>query len=229
MAAPLLLALDTGSPLVSVAVGRGGEVLAERAVEIGRSSGQLLEMMGEVLAEAGARAADLGGVVALRGPGSFTGLRIGLATALGLHQALGVPATALPTLQVLAAAVRSGGTEGMVVAAVDALRGEWSAQLFADRRPLGAMELAHGAGLALLFPESRERQGDPRTVTGFGISRLADLPEWPADIRLVEAGPLAATAVRLAADIPSWNADLLVHPLYSRPPAVTPPKPRVLA
>lgn len=216
MAAPLLLALDTGSPLVSVAVGRGGEVLAERAVEIGRSSGQLLEMMGEVLAEAGARPADLGGVVALRGPGSFTGLRIGLATALGLHQALGVPATALPTLDVLAAASR---TEGVVVAVVDALRGEWSAQAFSDE-PLGGMELVHGASLLSLFPE-----GGPRAITGFGLSRL---PELPADIRLVEAGPLAATAVRMAAKIPSWNADLLIRPLYSRPPAVTPPKPRVL-
>lgn len=221
MPAPLLLALDTGSPLVSVAVGRGGEVLAERAVEIGRSSGQLLEMIHDVLAEAGARAADLGGVAALQGPGSFTGLRIGLATALGLHQALGVPATALPTLLTLASAARA---EGAVVAAVDALRGEWSAQAFADGRELGGMELVHGGSLPLLFPG-----GEIRAVTGFGVSRLADLPDWPADVRLVEAGPLAATAVRLAAAIPSWNADLLVHPLYSRPPAVTPPKPRVLA
>lgn len=221
--APLLLALDTGSPLVSVAIGRGGrggEVLAERSVEIGRSSGQLLEMMGAVLSEAGARPADLGGVVALQGPGSFTGLRIGLATVLGLHQALGVPATALPTLRVLAAAIEA---EGVIVAAVDALRGEWSAQAFAAGAVLGGMELVHGSRLPSLFPE-----GAPRTVTGFGISRLAELPDWPADIRLVEAGPLAATAVRLASEIPSWNADLLIHPLYSRPPAVTPPKPRVL-
>src|SRR5690349_11216019 len=97
----LLLAIDAASPRVSVAVGRGEEVLSERAVEIGRSSGRLMDLIGEVLAEAGARPADLGGVVALRGPGSFTGLRVGLATALGLHQALGVRATALSTLHVL--------------------------------------------------------------------------------------------------------------------------------
>ena len=224
MSAPLLLALDTGSPLVSLAVGRGGEVLAERSVEIGRSSGQLLEMMGEVLAEAGARPADLGGVVALRGPGSFTGLRIGLATALGLHQALGVPATALSTLRVLAAAVQENGADGVVIAAVDALRGEWSAQAFAAGSALGEMELVAGGNLPSLFPE-----GGLRTVTGFGTSRLAALPDWPADIRLAEAGPLAATAVRLAPEISSWDHGLLIHPLYSRPPAVTPPKPRPLA
>ena len=222
MPPPLLLALDTGSPRVSVAVGRDGQVLAERAVEIERSSGRLLEMIGEVLAEAGARPADLGGVVALRGPGSFTGLRIGLATALGLHQALGVPATALPTLRVLALAAEEedGGT---IVAAVDALRGEWSAQAFpagvAGAEPLGEMELVHGSALPTLAP-------GVTAVTGFGVSRLAELPDWPGGVRLVEAGPLAAAALRLIPD--EWDSGLLIHPLYSRPPAVTSPKKRPL-
>jgi tRNA threonylcarbamoyladenosine biosynthesis protein TsaB len=212
---PLLLTLDTGSPQVSVALGRGGQVLAERSVEIDRSSGRLLEMIGEVLAEAGAKPADLGGVLALQGPGSFTGLRIGLATALGLHQALGVPATAISTLRVLAA--RVGGT---VVAAVDALRGEWSAQAFLSGEPLTGMELVHGSNLSSLVPGIT-------AVTGFGVSRLAELPDWPAEIRLIEGQPLAATALRLAPT--EWDADLLIHPLYSRPPAITQPRPRHLS
>jgi tRNA threonylcarbamoyl adenosine modification protein YeaZ len=215
---PLLLALDTGSPQVSVAVGRGGQVLAERSVEIERSSGRLLEMIGEVLGEAGAKPADLGGVLALQGPGSFTGLRIGLATALGLHQALGVPATAVPTLRVVAA--RAGEAAGTVVAAVDALRGEWSAQAFRAGplpEPSSGMELVHGSALPFLVP-------GVTTVTGFGVSGLAELPDWPAGIRLIEAGPLATTALRLLPD--EWNPGLLIHPLYSRPPAITQPRPR---
>ena len=157
---PLLLALDTGSPQVSVALGRGSQVLAERSVEIDRSSGRLLEMIAEVLAEAGAKPADLGGVLALQGPGSFTGLRIGLATALGLHQALGVPATAISTLRVLAARAAEPGT---IVAAVDALRGEWSAQAFRGGEPLSGMELIHGSNLpsssqgSRLLPVSESR------------------------------------------------------------------------
>jgi len=214
---PLLLALDTGSPQVSVALGRNGQVLAERAVEIERSSGRLLEMIGEVLAAAGAKPADLGGVLALQGPGSFTGLRIGLATTLGLHQALGVPATAIPTLGVLAA--RAGG-ENVVVAAVDALRGEWSAQAFRAGEPLSGMELVHGSVLPSLVPGIT-------AVTGFGVSRLAELPDWPAEIRLIEGGPLAATALRLAPA--QWDSGLLPHPLYSRPPAITQPRPRRLS
>lgn len=212
---PLLLAIDAASPRVSVAIGgsgRGGDVLAERAVEIERSSGRLVDLIGEVLAEAGARPADLGGVVALRGPGSFTGLRVGLATALGLHQALGMRATAVSTLHVL-----STLTDGPVIAAVDALRGEWSVQPF---NPLGDMQLVPGGNIPWLLP-----QGEG-TVVGFGVSRLAG-PGWPAGVRLLEAGPLAGAAVRLAAspDL-DWDPDLLVHPLYSRPPAITPARPR---
>src|SRR5829696_1815679 len=97
------LVLDTGSPLVSVAVGRAGQVVSERSVELGRSSALLLDMIREVLEEAGVAPSELGGIAVLRGPGSFTGVRIGLATALGLHQALGTPATGISSLQALAA------------------------------------------------------------------------------------------------------------------------------
>lgn len=220
----LFLAVDAASPRVSVAVGRGGPAVAERSSEIERSSGRLMDMIAEVLEEAGARPADLTGAVALRGPGSFTGLRVALATVLGLHQALGVKAMALPTLRVLAAwAAQEEADEenGTIVAAVDALRGEWSSQAFRHGRPLGEMDLVPGASLHCLIPEP------PATIVGFGVSRLAapDLPPW---LRLLEAGPLAATAVRLAADPGlDWDPDLLVRPLYARPPAVTAPKPRL--
>lgn len=223
---PLLLALDTGSPQVSVALGLGGQVLAARAVEIERSSGRLLAMIGEVLAAAGAKPADLGGVVALQGPGSFTGLRIGLATALGLHQALGIPATAIPTLGALAvraanppmaAMAAMAPISGTIVAAVDALRGDWSAQAFAAGEPLSAMELVPGDALPALARGIT-------AVTGFGVSRLAELPGWPEEVRLIEAGPLAAVALGLIPDV--WDPGLLTHPIYARPPAVTKPRSR---
>jgi len=217
-----LLALDTGSPLVSVALAREGSVIAERSVEQERSSTRLLEMVREVLEEAGIAVGELGGIAVLRGPGSFTGLRIGLATVLGLHQALGVPATAIPSLPVLAASVEA--TEGTVIAVVDALRGDWSAQAFtAAGEPLGEMELVPGPGLPKL---ARGRT----VVVGFGASRLKELPDWPAELRIAEPGPLAPTAARLAlAPETVWDPELLATAIYSRPPAITLPKPRTAA
>jgi tRNA threonylcarbamoyl adenosine modification protein YeaZ len=230
---PLLLALDTGSPLVSVALGAGGRVVAARAAAMERSSSQLLALVAEVLAAGGARPADLGGLVALAGPGSFTGLRIGLATALGWHQALGLPALALPTLWALAAQVPpaeppAGSGGGIVVAAVDALRGQWSAQRFsraAPPEPSGGMELVDAA--ALIGPLAAHGGG---VVIGFGVTRLAaGEGEEEADGRhLREPGALAPTALRLAAAIPlvQWDPAALASPIYARPPAVTLPRRR---
>jgi len=221
MPAPLL-ALDTGSPLVSVALARNGEVVASRSVEQARSSTRLLEMIQEVLAAAGIGTKDLGGIAVLRGPGSFTGLRIGLATTLGLHQALGVRATAIPTLPVLAAAAGAGS--GIMIAAVDALRGDWSVQAFAAGRPLSEMELVPGSELPRLAG------GSEGVVTGFGVSRLAAIPGWPANLRLLEPGPLAPAAAILASSSGTeWNPAFLTSAIYSRPPAISLPKPRVAA
>ncbi len=220
----LLLALDTGSPLVSVALSRDGEVVASRSVEQQRSSTRLLAMVQEILDEAGTGVRDLGAIAVLRGPGSFTGLRIGLATALGLYQALEIPATALPTLPVLAASAEE--QEGTVIAVVDALRGDWSAQAFFAGQPLGEMALVPRAEL----PLRRGSRGGEAVVIGFGASRLGELPGWPATLRLREPGPLAATAARLAAAPGTlWDAAQLTSAIYSRPPAITLPRPRATA
>lgn len=234
----MILALDTASPTVSVALcgaARSGEVVqGERSVEISRSSRRLLEMVDEVLAETGCTLADVTGIVALRGPGSFTGLRVGLATVLGFHQALGTPATAVSTLEVLAAAGRGPGgvteerTEipgGRIVAAVDVLRGEWAAQPFeagwpprpeADAERIPARDLARFAPCAFI---------------GFGLDKLRDEGGFEErgercseEVRFLDPPPLAAVAARLALEHPpEWEAELLTQPLYFRPPPVTLP------
>ncbi|HEV7786734.1 MAG TPA: tRNA (adenosine(37)-N6)-threonylcarbamoyltransferase complex dimerization subunit type 1 TsaB [Thermoanaerobaculia bacterium] len=224
MPGPILI-LDTGSPLASVAVARGGEVVAARSVGTERSSTRLLDMIREVLEEAGVEMTTLGGVAVLRGPGSFTGVRIGLATVLGFHQALGLPVATPTSFQALAAA--APGDAEIVIAAVDALRGEWSAQAFAPgphSSALGEPELVAGADLPRLAGGAG---GHPGVVIGFGVSRLADLPGWPAVLRLVEPGPLASAAARLVtAPETVWDPALLTHPLYARPAAFTPARPR---
>lgn len=213
--ASTLLAVDSGSPTVSVAVARG-ERLVSRAVEQARSSESLLRLIDETLAEAGVAAGELGGAVALQGPGSFTGLRVGLATLLGIHQATGVAATAIPTLEVLAAAATA--RSGTVIAAVDALRGEWVAQPFSsgeEHRPLAPARRLPTTDLATL---------GPGTVVGFGVSALECAG---GGLTVEEAPPLAPVAARLCQlRPPSWDAAALTNPIYYRPPAVTPPRRR---
>ena len=207
-----LLAIDAGSPRVSVAVGEADRVLAEAGDDRERSSATLLALIDSVLAEAGLRARDLAGVVALRGPGSFTGLRVGLATALGLHQALGMPATGIATLEVLADL--GPGDDSTVTAVVDALRGDWFAQPFRSAEDPLALEEARLVSTGELL---RRR---PDLVVGFGTEALAAAS---GGLRVVEPRTLAGPAVRRAArPTVDWNPATLVEPLYLRPPSARP-------
>jgi len=215
----MILALDTASPRVSVAVGTAEELHAERTLGLRRSSEKLLAAIEEALEEAGTALGELAGCAVVRGPGSFTGLRIGLGTALGFHQALGMPVAALSALSALAASA-GGGAPEEIVAAVDAMRGDWYLRRFAPGegssppRPRGEAELVAGSELAAL---------GPCRFVAFGAEKARDALA-PGAVAL-EAEPLARWVLRLAAH-PSteWRADDLTKPIYFRAPAVTAPK-----
>ena len=117
-----LLAIDTATPQVSVALWSGGLVAASRAVE-GRRHGEILAPAIRDLAEgAGVSMNGLSAVAVDVGPGLFTGLRVGVATAKALVSALDVPAFALTSLDILAHPRRHDGR--LLAAVVDARRGE---------------------------------------------------------------------------------------------------------
>ncbi len=213
-----LLALDTGSPTTSIAIGRGGTVLAERQLPLRRSSEQLLRAIEEALDEASLTLDNVGGLVVLRGPGSFTGLRVGLATVMGLHQARGWPTAVLSTHHALAAA--AGDEPGLVIAAVDALRGEWHIRRFeggSTPRPLDSGARVPTDTLTSL-PSCRLVAVDLE-------SQLATLG-LPSGVRTIAPPHLARYALALAdhSDI-EWDPTLLTQPIYFRAPAVTIPTP----
>ena len=95
----LVLAFDTATDVATSALVSDGEVLGER---VSRAV-TLLEDVDALLRQAGARTADVEGLAVGIGPGSFTSLRVGLATARGLALALGVPVAGVSTLDALAA------------------------------------------------------------------------------------------------------------------------------
>lgn len=95
----LILAFDTATDRATSALVDDGEVLGER---VSRAS-TLLADVDALLRQAGAHPRDIGGLALGTGPGSFTGIRIGLAAARGLALALGVPAAGVSTLDALAA------------------------------------------------------------------------------------------------------------------------------
>jgi len=206
------LAFDFASPRASVAVESGDGLLATRNVSRLDGEPQLLALVDETLTEARIEPRQLGGVIALAGPGSFTGLRIACATALGLGRALGVPAGGVSTLEVLAHEASSAGT---VLAVVDALRGEWFVQAFHRgyaSRLVAAEEIRVWAPGGELPPAAH--------VVGFDSERF--VVSAGLEVDRCEPRNLAAAAAKLAtAPDWSWRADLLEHPLYLRAPATT--------
>ncbi len=207
-----LLAFDTGSPVVSVSLALPDRVDTLSAPQ-GRSSRELIAMIDELLVGAGLEVRDLAGIGAARGPGSFTGLRVGLATAIGLHQASGVRAAAVSTFDVLAAhyAERAAATDSAVLAVVDAHRDRW----FTRRMRLAADGTARAEGP----PEIRRRadlEGSAIPLVGHGASALA------APAGAVEPTDLAPDLLRRMrnVDVP-WGLSTLVDPFYLRAPATT--------
>lgn len=101
-----VLALETSTLAGGVALVDGERLVAEYVLDVSVThSERLLAAVDRVLADARWAARDLQGLAVSIGPGSFTGLRIGVSTAKGLAWALGVPIAAVPTLDAMAAAV----------------------------------------------------------------------------------------------------------------------------
>lgn len=212
------LALDTGSPNASVALINAAGTCTELRLEVMSTVTTLLPAIAELLA--GYPTGQLAGIVATAGPGSFTGLRVGLATVLGLHQAWAVPATAIPTLPLLAATVpaallRAHG--GEVVAVVDALRGSWFAQRFTPDPEAGGLPQPPAPPWRLTTPELS--QLGRAVLVGFGVEQLvtADLGELFA----FAPPPLAAVAAELAhRGSLAFDPTTLASPLYLSAPVV---------
>jgi tRNA threonylcarbamoyladenosine biosynthesis protein TsaB len=127
----MLLAIDTSTLTTSAALLDGGRVVAERDALATPHSEALLPLIDALVAEAGVTPAALTHVACGVGPGSFTGLRIGLATAKGLCFSLGVPLVAVSSLAALALeGEAAAGPGGLVLAVTDARRGEIYAGLY---------------------------------------------------------------------------------------------------
>jgi tRNA threonylcarbamoyladenosine biosynthesis protein TsaB len=171
----LLLAFDTATPQVTVALHDGYDVVAERLSERAMKHGeQLAPLIAGVLADAGASRLDLTAVAVGSGPGPFTGLRVGLVTARTLGLALDLPVYAACTLDVLAVeAVSTGAVDGPFVVATDARRKEVYLAAYdedgerldgpvVDRPAALATELPVVGEGALLYPEAFPRAVGPQ-------------------------------------------------------------------
>jgi len=146
-----ILAIDTATPALSCALWSGDGPVASFSLVAGRRHAELLmPAVDDLLGRAGMAVGDLGALAVDHGPGLFTGLRVGLATAGAISQALSLPCAGVSSLDVLAHQFRHHS--GLVAALVDARRGEVFWALFqsdgANIEPLTSPEVSAPAAVA---------------------------------------------------------------------------------
>ncbi|MFT3714589.1 MAG: tRNA (adenosine(37)-N6)-threonylcarbamoyltransferase complex dimerization subunit type 1 TsaB [Gordonia sp. (in: high G+C Gram-positive bacteria)] len=206
-----ILAIDTATPaVVTGAVDLSPDqtpvAVAERVVHDHRRHAEVLTtLMAEVLAEAGWTGADLDAVVVGCGPGPFTGLRVGMATAAAYADALAVPVHGVCSLDAVAAAVEADGGERPLLVVTDARRREvyWARYTAGTR----------SAGPDVCAPDAVDPAGAVLVAGTPGFSDRYGLPVSPVEV------PTAASLVTAAAGaLRAGTAPEPLTPLYLRRP-----------
>lgn len=185
----LILAIDTCGPSGSVALGRftgtAFELLGQIELKGRTYSATLVSAVGELVQPAGAEVQALAGIVVVNGPGSFTGVRVGVSAAKGLAFGAGIPVLAVSRLEVLAAKAQ------IPLAALDAHRGEVFLRI--ERPGRGPEEILAGPGeLAALLPRSERVAVCDEAATILAAA-------WPETQLVSTTPPLASDALRVAA------------------------------
>lgn len=215
-----LLAIDLSTPNGALVL-EGNGYLYQRTLAAGSRVAGLFVEAEELLSEARLRPSDIGAVGVARGPGSFTGIRVAVMAAKTLSFALRIPLVAPGSLEVIAEACR--GESGVVMAAIDAKRGEVYHGLF-DLR---------GEGLTVLEPpaagspeevislmEDWQARGVEITLAGSGLAAFAG--SRPAG-RMDEPGRRGQALGRLCRRyLENWRVQdpMALMPLYIRKPDV---------
>jgi tRNA threonylcarbamoyl adenosine modification protein YeaZ len=202
-----VLAIDTASPNPAVSLSRGGELFEEALPSDRRSSEELVPALRRILTAARLRLEDCDRLAVCSGPGSFTGIRVGLATAWGLARASGIPVEAVSTLEAMAEAARPSGARRLA-AVLDAGRGEAVLERFDLTEPRARS----------LAPAVRVPRREIRSVAG-GLPIVA-LPAELIDAPRVELAMRVASGLVLAvARAPRETVASAVVASYSRPSA----------
>jgi tRNA threonylcarbamoyladenosine biosynthesis protein TsaB len=222
-----ILAMDTATSSCSVALWCDGTVVSERNEKMSRGQAEaLVPMIYNVLEEVKITASDLDLLAVTVGPGAFTGLRVGLATARGIALAAHVPCLGLTTTEVIAHAVKANvWQQGTLLVALDSKRKDIYAQAF--QIGLKPINKASAIDPAILGDWLQDVPGPIHIVGDARLQAASALIEAgyePIVIKKPEV-PDGSVLAELASQRWSWG-DILEAPLplYLRPPDAKLPK-----
>jgi tRNA threonylcarbamoyladenosine biosynthesis protein TsaB len=219
----LILGIDTATPQVGCAIGGHEGVLASFSSAKGRRHAETLTPAIQFLCtQAHVELHEIGAIAVDVGPGMFTGLRVGIATAKAMASALRVPMIGVPSLDLLAFPVRRSSRR--IVSVVDARRAEVF-YAFYRQVPGGMQRLSEmGCGSPQQLCSEIEATGEECLAVGDGALRYAELLGELDEVEVGEPGvafPSAASLVELA-HARALREDFVnpweLEPLYLRKP-----------
>ncbi|HET7839112.1 MAG TPA: tRNA (adenosine(37)-N6)-threonylcarbamoyltransferase complex dimerization subunit type 1 TsaB [Rectinemataceae bacterium] len=209
-----VLAFDCSGEVLSVAVRDGGS-WAEASLDFGlRHAERLMDLVDRCLAWAGIRPAELGLIACTIGPGSFTGLRIGISTAKGMALGLGVPWVGVPSLDCLAWGHEAN--EGPVAPIMDARRGRVYSAIYLRGRRISDwldLPLAELAALLDTYPQALVTGPDAELFEPYA----ADRSGFRIDPRARQSAARALAVLGEARFAAEGGAKEDAGPLYLRP------------
>ena len=199
----LILAIETGTDICSVALVRDGKLVALRESDEERNHAKKIAVfVDELLRECGVVADDLDAVAVSKGPGSYTGLRIGVSFAKGLCYGQNIPLVAVGSLDSLVEVAREdfgagiidieNWSEATLCPMIDARRMEVYTQTFNSE---GVSQSDVEAKIIDAESFSAERNGKPFVIFGSGAKKCAEVLEGAT---LIEVVPSARGMARLA-------------------------------
>jgi len=175
-----ILAIDTAGALLSVAVEKSHEEekIFYTETEAGvKHSEIVMDRIDDLMKKASLSPGDLDGIVCMKGPGSFTGLRIGFSIAKGLALSLSIPFAAVPTLDCIALP-----HSGLTLAAIEARKGAWFFAFYSDGKPLSPAADGEAAQIAAEI-ESRLIEDKTQTITLSGSGSSSLFASFPQKIK----------------------------------------------
>jgi tRNA threonylcarbamoyladenosine biosynthesis protein TsaB len=223
----LILALETSADICAAALVEDGDVLAVRRAEMSRGHAEaLVPMVQELAGAAGIALTEFDLIGVTRGPGSFTGVRTGIAAARGFAIASGAPAIGVSSLQAVARAVVGGGTVSgshPVLCVLETRRADYFAQIFdSDGDAIGEPEVLTAEDLFMLIGSMQP------VLAGNAVARLLSSYEGDPGLLRLDPGtgnpdPVDVAAIARTIFGKQGVAQDTLSPLYLRAPEAKTP------
>ena len=211
---PIILSIETATTVCSCSLSRDGEILLNRESYKGQSHASLLGVfVNEMMEYARLNSLKIDAIAVSSGPGSYTGLRIGVSEAKGLSYGLGIPMIAIPTAKIMASMIRDkADQETLLCPMIDARRMEVYATFFNQQ-----LNVVRKTSADIIEIDTYDNLLDEHKIVFFGngSAKCKEVSTHPNAIFIDDVHPLASAMIPLAEE--SYAVKDFVDSAYFEP------------